>query len=71
MYCHHNAGHVVTESSALCCVVQSADRPLPFAAGLQNILIENEELLSEKNELERELREMEAKMNELNRYTRT
>lgn len=70
MYCHHNAGWV-TESSALCCAVQSADRLLLFAAGLKNILIENEELLSEKNELARELREMEAKMKELSRYIRT
>ena len=37
-------------------------------AGLQNILIENEELLSEKNELARELREMEAKMKEFTRF---
>lgn len=49
----------------LCC--SNADRSLLFAAGLQNILIENEELLSEKNELARELREMEAKMKELSR----
>ena len=33
--------------------------------GLQDILIQNEELVSERNELAREMREMEGKLNEL------